>query len=443
MERTLYGRLLEWKESPRRKPLVLKGARQVGKTWLLKTLGEQAFDSLVYVNCDKDKDARGLFFDYDLDRILRSLEALSGKRIVPGRTLVVLDEIQEAPQGLGVLKYFCEDRPDLHVAVAGSLLGTTLHPGTNYPVGKTDELTLLPLSFGEFLGALGENAKAGMLASRRWEEIDALKGAFTELLRQYFFAGGMPEAVAAYAESHDLRLVRRIQTTLLSHYRTDVSKHAPPREIPRILKVLDSLPSQLAKENKKFVYGALKPGGRAKEFETAIQWLSDAGVVVRVPRVRKAAMPLAFYEDTDVFKLFLLDVGLLGALAKAPARAILLGSGAFEEYGGAFAENYVLQEVRCTEGLEPFYWTNDNSTSELDFLLQAENRIVPAEVKAGENLKSKSLRSFVAAHPGLRGVRFSLSPHREQDWMENVPLYGVGAWLAGVGAEGDVVPPTP
>ena len=430
MERTLYRHLIAWKNNPRRKPLVLKGARQVGKTWLLKTLGEREFESLVYVNCDKDENAKNLFFDYDLDRILRSLEALSGKRIISGSTLVVLDEIQEAPRGLGALKYFCEERPDLHVAVAGSLLGITLHEGTNYPVGKTDELTLFPMSFGEFLEALGEEAKTSILDKGSWLEIDALRTAYIELLRQYFFVGGMPEAVVAYSETHDLRLVRRIQTTLLSHYRTDVSKHAPVREVPRILKVLDALPSQLAKENKKFVYGAVKPGGRAKEFELAIQWLVDAGIAVRVPRIRKAAIPLSFYEDADIFKLFLLDVGLLGALARAPARAILLGNGAFEEYGGAFAENYVLQQFRGAENVEVFYWTNDNSTSELDFLLQTEERIVPVEVKSGENLKSKSLRSFIAARPGLRGVRFSLSPHRDQEWMENVPLYGIGRWLA-------------
>lgn len=430
MERSLYRSLLAWKDAADRKPLVLKGARQVGKTWLLKAFGERQFETFVYVNCDKDENAKRLFFDYDLDRILRSLEALSGKRIVEGNTLVVLDEIQEAPRGLGALKYFCEERPGLHVAVAGSLLGIALHEGTNYPVGKTDERTLLPLSFDEFLRALEEEAKADILRDRNWPEIDALRSAYVELLRQYFFVGGMPEAVSAYARLRDLKQVRRIQTTLLSHYRADVSKHAPAREVPRILKVLDSLPAQLAKENKKFVYGALKPGGRAKEFEIAIQWLVDAGVAVRVPRVRKAAMPLSFYEDADAFKLFLLDVGLLGALARTPARAVLLGNGAFEEYGGAFAENYALEQIRCVEGIVPFYWTNDNSTSELDFLLQTDERIVPVEVKSGENLRSKSLRTFVEARPGLCGVRFSPAPHRDQGWMENVPLYGIGRWLA-------------
>lgn len=430
MERTLYERLLEWKGDPARKPLVLNGARQVGKTWLLKTLGGREFASCVYVNFDGNDAAKELFFDYDVHRIVRYLEALSGKRIQPGKTLLVLDEIQEAPRGLGALKYFCEDLPGLHVAAAGSLLGIALHPGTSYPVGKTDELTLLPLSFGEFLRALGRGPMADLLESGDRAGADALRQAFVELLRQYFFVGGMPEAVDAYARTGDIRRIRRIQNALLRQYRTDVSKHAPSAEVPRILKVFDSLPSQLARENKKFVYGAVKPGGRAREFEIAIQWLVDAGVAVRVPRVRKAALPLHFYEDTDAFKLYLSDVGLLGALAGAPAAAILVGDRAFSEYAGAFAENYVLEQLRVAENPDVFYWTNDRSTAEIDFLLQRDGRILPVEVKAGENLRSKSLRTFIAAHPGLKGVRFSLSPHRDQSWMENVPLYAIAPWLA-------------
>ena len=308
-----------------------------------------------------------------------------------------------------------------------------------YSVGSPDsrQKDAVEVEVGEFLRALGEGAKADLLESRRWPEIDSLRTAFVELLRQYFFVGGMPEVVDAYGRGRDIALVRRMQATLLSHYRADVSKHAPAREVARIFKVLDSLPSQLAKENKKFVYGAVKPGGRAKEFEIAIQWLVDAGVVAKVTRCRKAGLPLSFYEDADVFKLFLLDIGLLGALAKAPPRSILVGDGAFEEYNGAFAENYVLQQLRSAEDVEPHYWTNDNSTAELDFLLQAGECVVPVEVKAGENPKAKSLRTFVGAHPGLHGVRFSLLPRREQEWVLNVPLYGVSAWIAGAKATGD------
>ncbi len=432
MERTLYKHLLDWKDATNRKPLVLNGTRQVGKTWLLKTLGNQAFPSCVYVNFDGNDMVKDLFFDYDVRRIVRYLEALSGKRIQPGKTLLVLDEIQEAPQGLGALKYFCEDMPELHVAAAGSLLGIALHPGTSYPVGKTDEMTLLPLSFGEFLRALGRGTMADLLESGDRTGADTLRPALLELLRQYFFVGGMPEAVASYARTGDFRRVRRIQNALVHQYRTDVSKHAPSAEVPRILKVFDSLPSQLSRENKKFVYGAVKPGGRAKEFEIAIQWLVDAGIAVRVPRVRKAALPLRFYEDPDAFKLYLGDVGLLGALAGAPAASVLVGDRAFSEYAGAFAENYVLQQLRGLEEEDAgvFYWTNERSTVEIDFLLQRGGRILPVEVKAGENLRSKSLRTFVDTHPGLKGVRFSLSPHRDQTWMENVPLYAIGPWLS-------------
>lgn len=430
MERTLYKRLLEWKDAQDRKPLVLNGARQVGKTWILKALGNQAFSSCVYVNFDGNDTAKELFFDYDVHRIVRYLEALSGKRIQPGKTLLVLDEIQEAPRGLGALKYFCEDMPELHVAAAGSLLGIALHPGTSYPVGKTDELTLLPLSFGEFLHAIGRGTMADLLDGGDLAGADALRQPLVELLRQYFFVGGMPEAVAAYAATGDIRRVRRIQNALLRQYRTDISKHAPPAEVPRILKVFDSLPSQLSRENKKFVYGAVKPGGRAKEFEIAIQWLVDAGVAVRVPRVAKAALPLRFYEDPSAFKLYLGDVGLLGALANAPAASILVGDRAFSEYAGAFAENHVLQQLRCAGIPDVFYWTNDRSSAEIDFILQRGDRILPVEVKAGENLRSKSLRTFIAANPGLKGVRFSLSPRRDQTWMENVPLYAIAPWLA-------------
>lgn len=432
MKRTLYTQLLEWKDSTHRKPLVLNGARQVGKTWLLKMFGAQAFASCVYVNFDGNDAAKDLFFDYDVRRIVRYLEALSGKRIQPGKTLLVLDEIQEAPRGLGALKYFCEDMPELHVAAAGSLLGIALHPGTSYPVGKTDELTLRPLSFGEFLRAIGRGTMADLLDGGDLAGTDALRQALIELLRQYFFVGGMPEAVAAYAATGDIRRVRRIQNALLRQYRTDISKHAPPAEVPRILKVFDSLPSQLSRENKKFIYGAVKPGGRAKEFEIAIQWLVDAGVAVRVPRVTKAALPLRFYEDPDAFKLYLGDVGLLGALAGAPAASVLVGDRAFSEYAGAFAENYALQQLRGMLEEDPgvFYWTNGRSTVEIDFLFQQGGRIVPVEVKAGENLRSKSLKTFVDANPSLKGVRFSLSPHRDQTWMENVPLYAIETWLA-------------
>lgn len=429
MERSLYKRLLAWKCSPRRKPLVLRGARQVGKTWLLKEFGRREYAKTVYVNCDKDAFTADLFRDYDLKRILLAVEAHSGVRVTPGDTLLVFDELQEAPRGIAALKYFCEDAPDIHVAVAGSLLGITLHSGTSYPVGKVDELTLRPLDFREFLLGVGERAKAELLDSCRWDAIDTLRGECTELLRRYFFTGGMPAAVSAFAGNLGLAEVRRLQRDIVRQYAEDISKHAPKNEVPRINMVWKSLLPQLAKENRKFIYGALKNGGRAKEFETAIQWLVDAGIAHRVHRVSKPGLPLKFYEDFGAFKLYPPDCGLMGAMADAPAGTVLDGNGGFEEYKGAFTAAYVLTEFLASADSEAFYFAAPDTTVEIDFLVQTGSAILPIEVKAGENLRSKSLRTFVASHPETHGIRFSLSPYREQEWMTNVPLYGVGAFF--------------
>lgn len=431
MERSLWKSLQKWKSSPARKPLILRGARQVGKTWLLKEFGRAEYASCVYVNCDKDAFAAELFRDYDVKRILLALEAFSGTPVRPGETLVIFDELQEAPRGIGALKYFCEDAPGVHVAAAGSLLGIALHPGASYPVGKVDALTLRPFSFAEFLAGTGDAALARLLASGDWAAIDTLRETLIERLRRYFFVGGMPEAVAAFAAGRPLAEVRRIQDAIVAAYQEDVSKHAPAREVPRINLVWRSLVAQLAKENRKFVYGALKHGGRAKEFELAIQWLADAGVVHRVNRVSKPALPLKFYEDFSAFKLFPLDCGLMGAMAATPAAAVLAGDAGFAEYKGAFAEAYVLAEMLAAQDAPVFYFSASDSMVEIDFIAQKGEAVVPVEVKAAENLQSKSLRTFVAAHEGLNGVRFSLSPYRDQGWMENVPLYGVGAFFRG------------
>lgn len=431
MERALWKSLQKWKSSPARKPLILRGARQVGKTWLLKEFGRAEYASCVYVNCDKDAFAAELFRDYDVKRILLALEAFSGTPVCPGETLVIFDELQEAPRGIGALKYFCEDAPGVHVAAAGSLLGIALHPGASYPVGKVDALTLRPFSFAEFLAGTGDAALARLLASGDWAAIDTLRETLIERLRRYFFVGGMPEAVAAFAAGRPLAEVRRIQDAIVAAYQEDVSKHAPAREVPRINLVWRSLVAQLAKENRKFVYGALKHGGRAKEFELAIQWLADAGVVHRVNRVSKPALPLKFYEDFSAFKLFPLDCGLMGAMAATPAAAVLAGDAGFAEYKGAFAEAYVLAEMLAAQDAPVFYFSASDSMVEIDFIAQKGEAVVPVEVKAAENLQSKSLRTFVAAHEGLKGVRFSLSPYRDQGWMENVPLYGVGAFFRG------------
>lgn len=425
MQRSLYSSLLSWKSSSHRKPLILRGARQVGKTWLLKEFGSREFSSCVYVNFDKDVFSKDLFHDYDLKRILLSLEANTGVQVQPGKTLVVFDELQEVPRGIGALKYFCEDMPDLHVAAAGSLLGITLHSGTSFPVGKVDQLTLRPMDFSEFLAATGDVSKATLLSSGDWKAIDTLRECYIERLRRYFFVGGMPEAVLAFAENRSLAEIRRIQQEIISSYQQDISKHAPTREVPRINLVWRSIVAQLAKENRKFVYGAVKSGGRAKEFETAIQWLVDAGTVNRVTCVNKAALPLKFYEDFNAFKLYPLDCGLLGAMADAPASKVLAGNDGFEEYKGAFTEAFVLSELLATQKSPVFYYSTSESTVEIDFMLQKDEAVIPIEVKSAENLQSKSLRTFVSKHPGMKGVRFSLSPHRTQEWMQNVPLYGI------------------
>ena len=429
MERIAYNKLIEWKNSPHRKPLIVHGARQVGKTWLLKEFGQREYASFVYVNCDKEPFAADLFRDYDIRRILLALEANTGVQIREGETLVVFDEIQEVPRGISALKYFCEDAPLIHVAAAGSLLGITLHEGTSFPVGKVDELTLRPLSFAEFLTGTGDAPLAQLLESGDEAAIDTMHETFIERLRRYFFTGGMPEALAAFAQGRPLADVRRIQDNIILANQNDFSKHAPVREVPRLNLVWRSLVAQLAKENKKFIYGAIKRGGRAKEFETAIQWLVDAGTVNRVNRANKPVLPLKFYEDFNAFKLFPLDCGLMGAMAQAPAAEILTGKAHFEEYKGAFTEAYVLEEMLSANPSQVFYFSAADSTVEIDFLVQRGTEVIPVEVKAAENLNSKSLRTFVAAHENLKGVRFSLAPHRNQGWMRNVPLYAVGTFF--------------
>ncbi|MBQ8673875.1 MAG: ATP-binding protein [Bacteroides sp.] len=427
MERKIYDSLLAWKVKSNRKPLILEGARQVGKTWLMQEFGKREYNSYVYVNFDREVWAKNLFeHDYDINRILLRLQAQTNVRIVAGETLIIFDELQEAARGLGVLKYFQEEAPEQHVIVAGSLLGITLHQGQSFPVGKVDILRVQPLTFVEFLYALGEDAKARSIEQHDWDVLQSLSYSYEELLRQYYFVGGMPEAVAKFAANHDLEEVRAIQQNILSGYRHDISKHAPTREVQRILQVLHSLPSQLSRENKKFLYGVLRNGARAKEYELAIQWLIDAGVVIKVPRTSEAIMPLSFYEDLSAFKLFLLDNGLLGCLARVPASQVLGGEHVFREWKGAFTEQFVLQQL-LFKRLPIYYWSNNNSECEIDFLLQTETRIIPIEVKAEENVHSKSLRYFIQnLYPSLKGLRISLRPYIDQVWMENIPLYAAG-----------------
>lgn len=425
MERSIYSSLKKWKDSPTRKPLILQGARQVGKTYILKEFGAREYSEVVYINCDDNNDMQNMFVDYDVDRIIRSLSAISGVSIKPSTTLLILDEIQEVERGLASLKYFCEKAPEYHVAVAGSLLGITLHEGTSFPVGKVDMLYMYPMDFEEFLLAMGKEQLVELLRNNSWAALTPLRGMLTELLRQYYFVGGMPEAVKTYVERGDIWEVRSIHSKIIDAYRNDMSKHAPKQQVQRINMVWNSIPSQLARDNKKFIYGALRKGARANDFEIAIQWLVDSGLVHKVHRISKPVVPLKFYEDMASFKLFLLDCGLLGALSETPPEQILIGDNVFEEYKGAFTENYVLQQLKSLPRTFVYYYSNDNSTLEIDFVVQHEAHVIPIEVKAEENLRAKSLRQFVTDNSGLHGVRFSMSDYREQDWLTNVPLWAV------------------
>ena len=425
MERSIYSSLKKWKESPTRKPLILQGARQVGKTYILKEFGAREYSEVVYINCDDNNDMQNMFVDYDVDRIIRSMSAISGISIKPSTTLLILDEIQEVERGLASLKYFCEKAPEYHVAVAGSLLGITLHEGTSFPVGKVDMLYMYPMDFEEFLLAMGKEQLVELLRNNSWAALTPLRGMLTELLRQYYFVGGMPEAVKTYVERGDIWEVRSIHSKIIDAYRNDMSKHVPKQQVQRTNMVWNSIPSQLARDNKKFIYGALRKGARANDFGIAIQWLVDSGLVHKVHRISKPVVPLKFYEDMASFKLFLLDCGLLGALSETPPEQILIGDNVFEEYKGAFTENYVLQQLKSLPRTFVYYYSNDNSTLEIDFVVQHEAHVIPIEVKAEENLRAKSLRQFVTDNSGLHGVRFSMSDYREQDWLTNVPLWAV------------------
>lgn len=391
----------------------------------MKEFGAREYSEVVYINCDDNNDMQNMFVDYDVDRIIRSMSAISGISIKPSTTLLILDEIQEVERGLASLKYFCEKAPEYHVAVAGSLLGITLHEGTSFPVGKVDMLYMYPMDFEEFLLAMGKEQLVELLRNNSWAALTPLRGMLTELLRQYYFVGGMPEAVKTYVERGDIWEVRSIHSKIIDAYRNDMSKHAPKQQVQRINMVWNSIPSQLARDNKKFIYGALRKGARANDFEIAIQWLVDSGLVHKVHRISKPVVPLKFYEDMASFKLFLLDCGLLGALSETPPEQILIGDNVFEEYKGAFTENYVLQQLKSLPHTFVYYYSNDNSTLEIDFVVQHEAHVIPIEVKAEENLRAKSLRQFVTDNSGLHGVRFSMSDYREQDWLTNVPLWAV------------------
>lgn len=427
MYREVMKQLELWKRGVNRKPLVLRGARQVGKTWIMKEFGKQYYEKCAYISMDENERMKEVFREaFDIDRIIEMLEIEVGFKIEPEKTLIIFDEVQEIPRALKSLKYFQENAPQFHIIAAGSLLGIALHEGTSFPVGKVDFCNLYPLTFREFLLAFGEEKLIEVLDRNDADIMQAFKTKYTDYLKYYYYVGGMPEAVSDFITNRDLKRVREIQNRLLYAYENDLSKHAPKEIVTRIRMLWNSIPTQLAKENKKFIYGLIREGARAREYEIAITWLMDVGLVYRIGRVKKPDFPLRAYQDFSAFKLFIVDVGLLGAMSRLNARTILEGNSLFEEFKGALTEQYVLQQLIVNPGNDIFYWSAENATSELDFLIQTDDDIVPLEVKAEENLQAKSLRVFVKKYGITDAVRVSMSGFREQDWLINFPLYNIG-----------------
>lgn len=426
MYRAAIKRLYKWKNSKRRKPLIIEGARQVGKTWLMREFGRAAYGDTVYINFDSNSVMAGLFAsDLDTDRLIMGLELYAERKIDPENTLLIFDEIQEVPRALSSLKYFYENAPQYHIVCAGSLLGIALHEGTSFPVGKVDFLKLYPLSFREFLTAIGHERFAELLDKQDYAMIASFKQTYIDALKQYYFVGGMPEAVQSFAEDKDFNEVRDIQKRILAAYEQDFSKHAPNEIVPKIRMIWNSIPSQLAKENKKFVYGLVREGGRAKEYETAIMWLCDCGLVHKVSRVNAAGIPLKAYEDLKAFKLFAVDVGLLGCMTNLRQHTLLNGNDLFVEFKGALTEQYVCQQLKTIPDLVVCYYTNDRGSCEVDFVIDNGEQIIPVEVKAEVNLRAKSLKTYRERFKPEVSVRTSMADYRQEDWLVNLPLYAI------------------
>ncbi len=426
MYRCAIKELYKWKKNPRRKPLIIEGARQVGKTWLMKEFGSQAYEDSVYINFDSNSQMQELFSaDLNTQRLILGLELYAGRKIDPEHTLLIFDEVQEVPKALTSLKYFCENAPQYHIICAGSLLGIALHEGTSFPVGKVDFLKLYPLSFQEFLTATGKERFTEVLNQHDFDMVSSFRQTYIDALKQYYFVGGMPEAVLCFTEDQDFNEVRRIQKRILDAYEQDFSKHAPNEIVPKIRMVWNSIPSQLAKENRKFIYGLLREGARAKDYETAIMWLSDCGLVHKVSRITSPGLPLRAYEDLKAFKLFLLDVGLLSCMVGLNQKALLNGNDLFTEFKGSLTEQYVMQQLASQTELSVYYYTNDRNTCEIDFVIDNGEKIVPVEVKAEVNLKAKSLKSYREKFQPELSVRTSMSDYKEEDTLTNLPLYAV------------------
>ena len=424
MYRAIIEKMKAWKASPKRKPLILWGARQTGKTWAMKKFGEDFFKNVVYVSFYNNHRIAKIFEkDYDVKRIINALEIELHVSIVPQKTLLIFDEIQSALKVLESLKYFCEDAPEYAVIAAGSLLGVALHEGVSFPVGKVDELRLYPMSFSEFLIALDETKLASYIQNPAQPECSDFAEKYRDLLRYYYYVGGMPEVVNQFCETRDLDKCREIQESILRQYEGDFGKHSDLRQLPRIHMAWDALPVQLAKENKKFFFGQVKSGARMKDFEVALQWLTDAGLIDKVNLVSKPGIPLKSYVDLSAFKIYMLDVGLLAAKSDLDKSSVIDGNEIFTEFKGALTEQFVLQELKAETKFTPFYYSGEKSTYEVDFLIQKEGKIVPLEVKAEENLKAKSLKFFCDKYKPETAIRFSMSTYREQEWMKNVPLW--------------------
>ena len=426
MYRIAIEKLLKWKQSKRRKPLTIEGARQVGKTWLMKEFGQKEYTDTIYINFDSNSRMAELFAsDLDTDRLIMGLELYVGHKIDTVNSLLIFDEVQEVPRALATLKYFYENAPQYHIVCASSLLGIALHQGTSFPVGKVDFLKLYPLSFKEFLMATDKERFAELPDKQDFGMITCFKQTYIDSLKQYYFVGGMPEAVQSFAENKDFNEVREIQKRILAAYEQDFSKHAPNEIVPRLRMLWNSIPSQLAKENKKFIYGLVREGARAKDYETAIMWLSDCGLVHKVRRVNAAGIPLRAYEDLKAFKLFVVDVGLLGCLTGLRQRTLLDGNDLFVEFKGALTQQYVCQQLKTIEDLDVYYYTNDRGSCEVDFVVDTGEQIVPVEVKAEVNLRAKSLKTYQEKFSPVISIRTSMSDYKKEEWLVNLPLYAI------------------
>ncbi len=429
MQRDAYQLLLNWKNQTKKKPLIVQGARQVGKTWLIQYFGKKEYKEVAYFNFEANKALHQLFDKgFDISKIVQGLEIIGRVSINPGKTLVIFDEIQACPEAITALKYFNENNPELDIIAAGSLLGVAIHSGVSFPVGKVEFMTIYPMSFHEFLNALGESKLLKAIQKNDLALIGLVKDELAELLKKYLLVGGMPEVVEAFSKSHDFIQTRAIQKNILAAYENDFSKHAPNNQLPRIRMVWQSIPGQLAKENSKFIYSVLRTGARAKEFELAIEWLKDAGLIHKTTRITKPGFPVNSYANWSDFKIYLSDIGLLCAMGDVDHEIVLNDDDLFREFKGAISEQYVLQHL-VKEGYQTFYWNPENATAEVDFVIQRKNAIIPIEVKSATNLRAKSLGVYFEKYRPSNCIRTSLADYKKQDWLENIPLYCFQQWL--------------